>query len=220
MNLSTDENQRAILFAVFVCIFCVTAIITLAGITGWVKIRDGYLKALFSALILQVIGTIIALGKTTLTPASPEEYQVWTVMGKMDISHSHLSPSGVPTVAIEVLPQPAMDSNGIFNFYVAAPRTNGAYVLPTVRFVDPETNQLRDIQLDPKWDKYSEIKIDRDIKAHTANISPFLLTQISTPARTDNTVKDASEYRSSTPLKIVTASNATQPSTPSSQQSP
>ena len=219
MNLST-ETQRAILFAVFVSIFCATAIITLAGITGKVKIRDGYLKALFSALILQVIGIIIALGRTTLTPASPEEYQVWTVTGKMDMSHSHLSPSGVPTVAIEVLPQPAMDSNGIFNFYVAVPRTNGAYAFPAVRFVDLEANQLRDIQLDPKWDKYSEIKIDRDINGHTANISPFLLTQVTTSARTENTVKDASEFRSSTPLKIVTASNATKPSTPSSQQSP
>ncbi len=214
MNLSTDEIQRFILFAVFVCIFCATAIITLAGITGKVKIRDGFLKALFTALILQVIGIIIALAKTTFTPAPPEEYEVWTVMGKMDMSHSHLSPSGVPTVAIEVLPRPAMDSNGIFNFYVAAPRTNGAYALPTVRFVDSEANQLKDIQLDPKWDKYSEVKIERDVKAHAANISPFSLTQIKTPDRTENALTDASAFRSSTPLKIVTAS------APNNQQSP
>lgn len=214
MNLSTDENQRAILFAVFVCIFCVTAIITLLGITGKAKIRDGYLKALFSALILQVIGIIIALAKTTFTAASPEEYQVWTVMGKMDVSHSHLSPSGIPTVTIEVLPQPAMDSNGIFNFYVAAPRSHGAYILPTVRFVDSEANQLRDVQLDPKWDKFSEIKIDRDAKAHIATISPFLLTQVNAPARTENTVKDASEYRSATPLEIVTALTPNNPQPP------
>jgi len=218
LNLSNDENQRAILFAVFVGIFCVTAIITLLGITGKLKIREGYLKALFSALILQVIGIIIALAKTTLTPTSPEEYQVWTVMGKMDLSHSHLSPSGVPTVAIEVLPQPAMDSNGIFSFYVAAPRTNGAYALPTVRFVDPGAQQLRDIQLDPKWDKYSEVKIDRDVKIHTATISPFLLTPVSVPAGTDNKVQDASAFRSSGPLNIATGSNATSASTPSNHQ--
>src|ERR1700687_962271 len=86
---TADEIQRGILFAVFLLIFCATAIITLLGIVGKAKIREGYLKALFTALILEVVGVIIAIAKTTLTPMPPspvpDDYQVWTVMGKMDM---------------------------------------------------------------------------------------------------------------------------------------
>lgn len=219
-NLSAGDTQRAIIFAVFVGIFCITAVITLLGIIGKLKIREGYLKALFSALILQVIGIIIALAKTTLTPSAPEEYEVWTVSGKMNDSRSHLSPSGVSTVTIEVLPQPTMDTNGFFTFYVAAPRTNGAYAIPSLRFVDPGAQQLTEIPLDPKWDKYSGFQIDRDFKAHTANISPFSLTPISPPAGTDSKVQDASQFRSSGTLSIAAGSNATTAPTPSSHASP
>jgi hypothetical protein len=222
---TADDMQRYILFAVFLLIFCATAIITLLGIIGKVKIRDGYLKALFSALILEVIGVIIAVAKSTLSPAPPpplpDEYQVWTVMGKMDMSHSHLSPSGVPYVGIEVLPQPALDSNGIFDFYVAARRTNGTYELPTVRFVDPEAKQFREIHLDPKWGQYDEVKIDRNVKDHIANISPFLLLPLpNAPANPAIEATDASRFRNSTRPNIVTVSNAAQSPAPGPQPSP
>jgi hypothetical protein len=217
---SADDMQRYILFAVFLLIFCATAIITLLGIIGKVNVSKGYLKALFGTLLVQVIGIVLAIAKALLTPAPPDDYQVWTVMGKMDMSHSHLSASGVPYVGIQVLPQPAVASNGIFKFYIAAPRTNGALAFPTVRFVDAEAKQFRDIQVDPQWSQYDEVKIDRNVKDHIANISPFLLLPLpDVPPNPETEAKDASEHRSSTPVKLVTASNVAPPA-PSPQQSP
>lgn|GEM_PF-3897741 len=51
-----------------VAIFVATAILTLAALPGWVKIRDDYLKALFASLLLEVVGCIVgfvALGIKT-----------------------------------------------------------------------------------------------------------------------------------------------------------
>lgn len=220
---TADEIRSNILFTVFLLIFCATAIITLLGIIGKAKIRDGYLKALFSALILEVIGVIIAVAKSTLSPAppppTPDDYQVWTVMGQMNQAQSHLSPSGVSTVAIAVLPQPAMHSDGTFDFYVAARRTNGAYELPTVQFADAGAKQFKEIHLDAKWDQFNDVKIDRDDKNHLATIKPFPLSALpNAPANTDNQAKDASSFRSSVPLNLVTASNTAQSPAPSPHQ--
>jgi hypothetical protein len=229
---SSNDVEHTILFVVFMCIFCATATITILGIIGKLQIRDGFLKALFTALILEVVGIIVALGRNELlpTPPPPEDYQVWTVMGKMDMSKSHLSPSGVPTVAIEVLPKPSMDSNGIFTFFVAAPRKTGTYDLPTIRFVDSGASssnvdtgasQLRDIPLNAKWDQYDEVKIDRDIVNHIATISPFSLKPIPIPSTyTKTSVEDVSEHGSKIPLKLITASDKTQPSPAGNQQTP
>lgn len=52
--------QQQALFWIFVSIFTVTAIITLLGITGVLKnIKENYLNALFTALILEVIAAVI-----------------------------------------------------------------------------------------------------------------------------------------------------------------
>lgn len=52
-------EQKA-LFWIFVAIFSVTAVITLLGITGVLKgIKEKYLNALFTALILEVIAAVI-----------------------------------------------------------------------------------------------------------------------------------------------------------------
>jgi len=217
---SADDMRGSILFWVFLSIFSATAIITLLGIIGKVKIGEGYLKKLFYALLLEVVGVIIALAKTTFAPApappAPDDYQVWTVMGQMDQSQAHLSPSGVSTVGIAVLPQPAMHSDGTFDFYVAARRTNGTYELPTVQFADAGAKQFKEIHLDAKWDPYNDVKIDRDDKNHLATIKPFSLSALpNAPANTESQAKDASSFRSSAPLNLVTASNTAQSPAPS-----
>jgi hypothetical protein len=221
---SADDTRSSILFWVFLLIFIATAVITLLGIIGKAKIPEGYLKKLFYALLLEVVGVIIALAKSTLTPTpptpTPDDYQVWTVMGQMDQSQSHLSPSGVSTVAIAVLPQPAMHSDGTFDFYVAARRTSGTYELPTVQFADAEAKQYKEIHLDAKWDQYNDVKIDRDDKNHLATIKPFSLSALpKPPANIESQPKDASSFRSSAHLNLVTASNAGSPA-PSPAQSP
>jgi hypothetical protein len=53
-------NQSIVLFYLFIGIFSITAIITLLGITGVLKsIKDKYLNAMFSALILEVVAAVI-----------------------------------------------------------------------------------------------------------------------------------------------------------------
>jgi hypothetical protein len=54
-------KQRGLFFAGFFLIFLCTAAITLLGITGVIKIDPTYLTALFSGLILEVVGAMIAL---------------------------------------------------------------------------------------------------------------------------------------------------------------
>lgn len=53
-----------ILFWIFIVLFSVTAIITLLGITGVIKtIKDNYLNALFTALIIEVIAAVVGAFK-------------------------------------------------------------------------------------------------------------------------------------------------------------
>lgn len=65
-----------VLFYVFISIFVSTAIITLLGVANILKIRNGYLKALFSSLILEVIGGVIALYNMELFNHIPESEAV------------------------------------------------------------------------------------------------------------------------------------------------
>ena len=56
------NSQESTLFWIFVIIFSITAIITLLGITGVIKtIKERYLNALFTALILEVVGAVVLL---------------------------------------------------------------------------------------------------------------------------------------------------------------
>lgn len=54
------------LFYVFISIFCITALITLLGIIGYVDIKEGYLNKLFYSLIVEVIGGIVALFRSEI----------------------------------------------------------------------------------------------------------------------------------------------------------
>ncbi len=58
--------HEKILFFTFVSIFIATAILTIASLPGWIKIPSNYQKALFSALILEVIACVVILFKQTM----------------------------------------------------------------------------------------------------------------------------------------------------------
>lgn len=57
-------NPRAVrttLFVTFLAIFVATAVLTLLAIAGVVHIDEGYLKALFASLILEIVAAMLAL---------------------------------------------------------------------------------------------------------------------------------------------------------------
>jgi hypothetical protein len=58
-----QDTYRAILFGAFLLIFLATAAVVILSLVGLVNIEDSYEKALFGALILEVVGCIITLWK-------------------------------------------------------------------------------------------------------------------------------------------------------------
>lgn len=58
--------HEKILFFTFLSIFIATAILTIASLPGWIKIPGNYQKALFSALILEVIACVVIMFKQTM----------------------------------------------------------------------------------------------------------------------------------------------------------
>ncbi|OEK05076.1 hypothetical protein [Roseivirga misakiensis] len=56
-------DQQQILFTSFVVIFLINAAVAILGITNVINIKEGYLKPLFTALILEVIGGVVFLFK-------------------------------------------------------------------------------------------------------------------------------------------------------------
>lgn len=66
--------MKEVLFWIFIAIFSVTAIITLLGITGVIRtIKENYLNALFTALILEVVAAVILLFQNTDFLTGPVE---------------------------------------------------------------------------------------------------------------------------------------------------
>ncbi|GEM_PF-1374875 len=64
--------MKEALFWIFIIIFSLTAIITLLGITGVIKtIKENYLNALFTALILEVVAAVVLLFQNTDFLTSP-----------------------------------------------------------------------------------------------------------------------------------------------------
>ena len=59
-------TMNVILFSVFIAIFVATAIITLCSLPDWIKIPENYRKALFSALIIEVVACVILLFRETI----------------------------------------------------------------------------------------------------------------------------------------------------------
>ena len=57
--------MKKIFFYTFLAIFAVTALLTLLGVAEIVKIREGYLNALFTGLILELVTVVVGLFRST-----------------------------------------------------------------------------------------------------------------------------------------------------------
>ena len=83
-----------ILFYTFIAIFGITAVITILGITGVIKtINKRYLNALFSALIIEVIGAVIGVFKSadfTQEGKIPEQIYTQTSLASSGDYHNDL----------------------------------------------------------------------------------------------------------------------------------
>ena len=62
--------EKQVVFWIFIAIFSTTAVITLLGITNVIKIQKNYLNALFTALILEVVGAVVLLFKSNYLSAA------------------------------------------------------------------------------------------------------------------------------------------------------
>ncbi len=60
-HCATMDFYKNTLFIVFVAIFVISAIITLLGITGVLKIERRYLNTLFTSLIIGLVGAVISM---------------------------------------------------------------------------------------------------------------------------------------------------------------
>jgi hypothetical protein len=79
---------------VFLFIFVLTAIVTLLGITEFVRIRDVYLWALFTALLLELIAVVIATAKKAFGTAV--EHYKWQIVYPTDL-RQHFEKLYLPT---------------------------------------------------------------------------------------------------------------------------
>lgn len=61
-----------ILFATFISIFIATAIITLLGVTEKIHVKPEFLKPLFAALIIELIGVVISQYDSTILAANDD----------------------------------------------------------------------------------------------------------------------------------------------------
>ena len=89
MNLDHAE----VLFYTFVGIFVCTAALTLLGLAGCITIREGYLKALFTSLLLEVVAGCVALYKSELLYRPPDSQVVvqdfYESISKRDFKHAY-----------------------------------------------------------------------------------------------------------------------------------
>src|ERR1041385_3460502 len=77
----TSNGFRSVLFVTFVAIFVATAALTLLGITNVIPIRDGYLNTLFTSLILETVGAVIALFRSTSFTGGPSAADIKLITG-------------------------------------------------------------------------------------------------------------------------------------------
>ena len=82
-----NQKMTGIVQSVFVFIFLLTALLTLASLIPDrtnIQIEPFYKKLLFSALILELIGVVLIAGKTAFTPPAIEQYY-WGISYPLDL---------------------------------------------------------------------------------------------------------------------------------------
>ena len=142
------DYSSAILFIVFIVIFVCTAIITLLGIIGWVKIEKGFLNKLFYCLIVELIGAVIGLFYTTFL--TPEVYEVWNVYGEVAFEDSNTQ-DNLHEILIETQPpQEHVRSDGKFDLILVVKRQESDLDFPELKFT--HKNYIsKDVTLEEKW---------------------------------------------------------------------
>jgi len=61
----TPQQMKTALFVLFLSILAATAIITLLGVLEVIKIKESFLTALFTSLLIELVAAVIALFKKT-----------------------------------------------------------------------------------------------------------------------------------------------------------
>ena len=146
------DYYSATLFIVFIVIFVCTAIITLLGIVGWVKIQKGFLNKLFYCLIVELIGAVIGLFYATFL--APEVYEVWNVYGEVAFEDSNTQ-DNLHEIVIETQPpQEHVRSDGKFDLILVVKRQESDLDFPRLRFTH-ENYISKDVTLEEKWKKSS-----------------------------------------------------------------
>ncbi|UCE58518.1 MAG: hypothetical protein JSU63_13870 [Phycisphaerales bacterium] len=80
--------MKPALFYSFLIIFILTAILTLAGVAGYVQIRETYLDALFASLLLELVAAVVTLFVKARFFDRPESGEDSTDITKPDTPHT------------------------------------------------------------------------------------------------------------------------------------
>lgn len=81
-RIAHNDRIKNALIIIFLSMFCVTFVITILGITKIVSIDDFYLKGLFSALILELVSSVLVLFRSIKLTSSPSEEGGLSAMGE------------------------------------------------------------------------------------------------------------------------------------------
>lgn len=74
-------NMSDLLGYMFIVIFALTALLTLLSLPNWINIGEWYRKKLFLALIIEVVGLVLLIGKDVLLPKDVTENVVSAQIG-------------------------------------------------------------------------------------------------------------------------------------------
>jgi hypothetical protein len=147
-------DYSAILFIVFIAIFVCTAIITLLGIIGRVKIQKGFLNKLFYCLIVELIGAVIGLFYATFLTREVYEYEVWNVYGEVAFEDSNTQ-DNLHEIVIQTHPPPEpVKSDGKFDLILVAKRQKSGLDFPELKFTHKNYNS-NDVTLEEKWKEFN-----------------------------------------------------------------
>jgi hypothetical protein len=123
-------SQSTILFCVFVGIFALTALITLLGVCDILKIKEGYLKVLVSALIIELIGSVMGLFKTIFIT---QNVQMWEVIGQAAFGGDGPYPDKSTILVSAVPTEINCAPDGRFAIQVLAKKNLDRFEFPDIR---------------------------------------------------------------------------------------
>lgn len=133
--------MKKALFYTFLGVFIATAIVTLLGITNLLQVKDGYLGPLFTALLIELIGSVVGLYRATkfFDEAKIEVVEAFTP-GGISSGGTPKVPQGV--VAVEV-PKVAHEPGPLGNklFKDTLPRK----IVTPIEGLEPGESRLEDV---------------------------------------------------------------------------